>query len=78
LIWEIKIATLSVAVILGVGAAWGESVLLRNLAEGKKLPNSESPDTRFVMLGVVHDDTTQNTIVITPSGRSKYLGLVPI
>ncbi len=34
---------LSVAVILGVGAAFGEPLIPRNLADGKKLPESESP-----------------------------------
>ena len=67
-----------VALLSGVGVAFGEPLLPRNLAAGKALPDSASPDRRFVFLEVFHDGSTQNSTVITPSDRSKYLAFVPI
>lgn len=73
-----KVAALALTVALGAGAVFAEPLLPRNLAAGKALPDSQSPDKRFVILEVFHDGSTQNSVVITPTDRSKYLGFVPI
>jgi hypothetical protein len=73
-----RIIALAVATILGVGTSFGEPIRPRDLAEGKVLPDSVSPDQRFVILEVHHGSSTQTSIVITPSDRSKYLTIIPI
>ncbi len=73
-----KIATLTITFALGIGAVFAESISPSNLASGKMLPNSESPDKRFVILEVFHGDTTQNSVVIALSNRSKHIDSLPI
>lgn len=55
-----------------------ESITARNVAEGKLVPGSTSPDQKFCLLDVQHGDTTAHSTILATTDRKANLGAVLI
>jgi hypothetical protein len=51
-----------------------EGVTSANIHAGKLVPGSISPDKKHCLLEVFHNDTTQNSVIFSPSDRTANLG----
>ncbi len=55
-----------------------ESVLPKNIQQGKLIPGSISPDRKYCLLEVFHSDTTQNSVIIATTDRKQNLGTADV
>jgi hypothetical protein len=69
-------ARLMISILLSVLASRlaAEGVTSANIHAGKLVPGSISPDKKHCLLEVFHHDTTQNSVVFSPSDRTANLG----
>lgn len=57
-------------------ALLAESITARNIAEGKLIPGSTSPDQKFCLLDVQHGDSSGHSTILATTDRKANLGAV--
>ena len=74
LMWLVGLMT---SVVLSLPTT-AESVTPANIAEGKLVHGSNSPDGKFCLLEVFHSATTQNSVIFATTDRKQNLGFAPL